>query len=122
MFKKVLQSISKSLNRQQTGPLPAAKTETAKREVIGALVSEPKPSAATAPKTAAAAAKEQPRSPEELCGITGKMNKEQIRDHLKMLYRRFNQSASSLDQKTRSEADTMLDAIVAVREKHFGQI
>jgi len=119
MFKKVFQSISKSLNRQQTGPLPA-KPEAAKREVIGAVVSQPKP--APAAKAAPAAASEAPRNPEELCGITPKMNKEQIRDHLKMLYRRFNQSASSLDPKTRKEADTMLDAIVDVREKHFGQI
>ncbi len=119
MFKKVLQSISKSLHRQQTGPLPA-KPEAATREVIGAVTAQPKP--APAAKAPPPAPKEQPRSPEELCGITPKMNKEQIRDHLKMLYRRFNQSASSLDPKTRKEADMMLDAIVDVREKHFGQI
>jgi hypothetical protein len=50
------------------------------------------------------------------------MNKEQIRERLKLLYRRFNQAASSLNTKTRAEAEQMLDAIVTVREKHFGAV
>jgi hypothetical protein len=50
------------------------------------------------------------------------MNKDQIRDRLKLLYRRYNRAASSLDAKTRAEADKMLDAIVKVREKNFGEI
>ena len=50
------------------------------------------------------------------------MSKDAIREHLATLYRRFNRSASSLDATTRLEADAMLDAIVAVREKHFGTI
>jgi hypothetical protein len=123
MFKKVLQSLSKSLNRQHTGPLPTTRPDTASREVIGASSAPPSspPSAAASQKVAAPAPAAH-QTPEDLCGITAKMNKEQIRDQLKTLYRRFNQSASSLDMKTRKEADAMLDAIVAVREKHFGQI
>lgn len=50
------------------------------------------------------------------------MPKDQIQTHLKLLYRRYNRSASSLDPKTRGEADRMLDAIVQVREKYFGEI
>jgi hypothetical protein len=62
------------------------------------------------------------QSPEQLCGITGKMPPDQIQARLKLLYRRYNRSASSLDSKLRGEAEVMLDAIVQVREKHFGQI
>ncbi len=62
------------------------------------------------------------KSAEELCGVSGKMAKDEIRAQLKLLFRRYNRSASSLDAKTRSEADTMLDAIVQVREKHFGEV
>jgi hypothetical protein len=50
------------------------------------------------------------------------MGKDQIKERLKLLYRRYNRAASSLDNSTRGEADAMLDAIVAVREKHFGAI
>ena len=50
------------------------------------------------------------------------MNKSEIHAQLKLLYRRYNRGASSLDAKTRSEADSMLDAIVQVREKHFGEL
>ena len=41
---------------------------------------------------------------------------------LKLLYRRYNRGASSLDAKMRVESETMLDAIVEVREKFFGEI
>ncbi len=50
------------------------------------------------------------------------MSKDQIAARLKLLYRRFNRSASSLDPKVRDEAEKMLTAIVSVREKHFGEI
>lgn len=116
MFKKVLQSISKSLHRQQA---PAAKPEAKRQDLIGKVAVTP---AGKAKPGSAEPASNAPQSPEELCGITPKMNKEQVREQLKLLYRRFNRAASSLDPKTRSEADTMLDAIVIVREKHFGQI
>lgn len=123
MFKKVLQSISKSLHRQQVpAPEPKKGVEPAKK---GGPAPAPAPAADSKlkPMTGAApAVAEAPKTPEEMCGITAKMNKEQIREHLKVLYRRFNRAASSLDAKTRKEADDMLDAIVTVREKHFGSI
>jgi hypothetical protein len=50
------------------------------------------------------------------------MSKDQIQAQLKLLYRRYNRSASSLDSKIRKEADDMLTAIVVVREKNFGEI
>jgi hypothetical protein len=112
MFKKILQSLSKS---------QSAKTEAPKPQPAPAA----KPAAATqAAKAAPAAAPvtTAPKTPEELCEITPKMPKDQIQAQLKLLYRRYNRSASSLDPKTRSEADRMLDAIVHVREKYFGEI
>jgi hypothetical protein len=93
MFKKILQSLSKSQQAKAqaparpSGPLPVA-----------------------------------PRTPEELCEITPKMPRDQIAARLKLLYRRYNRGASSLDPKVRAEADRMLDAIVVVREKVFGEI
>lgn len=62
------------------------------------------------------------KSPDELCEIMPKMSKDEIKARLKLLYRRFNRSASSLDAKIRDEAEIMLNAIVAVREKHFGEL
>lgn len=62
------------------------------------------------------------RTPEEMCGITSDMSREQIGAQLKLLYRRYNRGASSLNPKVRDEADQMMDAIVAVRDKTFGQI
>ena len=57
-----------------------------------------------------------------MCGITPKMSKEQVGAQLKLLYRRYNRGASSLDPKVREEADQMMEAIVAVRDKTFGEI
>lgn len=79
-------------------------------------------SRSNAAKAAIAEAPATPVGPEELCGIQGKMSKDQIAARLKLLYRRFNRSASSLDPKVRDEAEKMLTAIVSVREKHFGEI
>jgi hypothetical protein len=50
------------------------------------------------------------------------MSKSEIHTRLKLLYKRYNRAASSLNAKTREEADAMLNAIVEVREKHFGTI
>ena len=122
MFKKVLQSISKSLSRQTDVPVKPA---TAPRNAPPSPASFPPPppaGKATASSAPAPVSKSSPSTPEGLLGIEPKMNKEQIRDRLKLLYRRYNRAASSLDNATRSEADAMLDAIVAVREKNFGEI
>jgi len=107
---KILKSLSKSLS----GAKPAAETKSTAKE--GSLLDKVN-------KGAPASAKLEPvKNPEELCGITPKMAKEDIKAQLKMLFRRYNRSASSLDAKLRSEADQMLDAIVQMREKHFGEI
>lgn len=114
MFKKILQSLSKSQSAKTEAPkpqpAPVAKPAAASQ------------SQATKAAPAAAPVSTTPKTPEELCEITPKMAKDQIQAQLKLLYRRYNRSASSLDPKTRGEADRMLDAIVQVREKYFGEI
>jgi len=110
MFKKILQSLSKS----QAAKVPAASVSKPAAET-------PKPGAVLQ-KISKAAAPAASQTPEEMCEITPKMPKDQIHARLKLLYRRYNRSASSLDPKIRQEADTMLDAIVKVREKFFGEI
>jgi hypothetical protein len=76
--------------------------------------------AGKSPKVAAKAEKKV--SAEALCGIQPKMGKVEVGARLKLLYRRYNRGASSLDAKMRVESETMLDAIVEVREKFFGEI
>ena len=60
------------------------------------------------------------RSPEEMCEIDpDTMDRDAIRAHLAALYRRHNAAAASLDAELREEAEIMLDAIVACREKYI---
>ena len=60
------------------------------------------------------------QSPEELCEIDPEtMSMEEIRSHLKSLYKRHNEAAASLDEELRNEAETMLDAIVECRGKYI---
>jgi len=75
----------------------------------------------TTPQPAKSAAAKQ-QTPEELCGVTAKMAKDEVRQRLALLYRRYNRATSSLDGQLRAEAEKMLDAIVAVRDKVFGPI
>ncbi len=114
MFKKILQSLSKSQTAKTGAPkqVPVTAQAPAAQPTGGVLNQIAKPAASPA-KT---------QTPEELCQITPKMSKDQIQAQLKLLYRRYNRSASSLDSKIRSEADQMLTAIVTVREKNFGEI
>jgi hypothetical protein len=108
---KILKSLSRSLGGSHK---PAAEVKPPAK--AGSLLDKVN-------KGAPVVAKAEPsRSPEDLCGITPKMPKDEIMAQLKMLFRRYNRSASSLDAKLRSEADQMLDAIVQIREKHFGEI
>lgn len=113
MFKKILQSLSKSQQAKAqaparpSGPLPVAPSSGASQVARGG---------------AAAAAPAASKTPEELCEISPKMPRDQVAVRLKLLYRRYNRGASSLDPKVRAEADRMLDAIVVVREKVFGEI
>lgn len=109
---KILKSLSKSLGGKpaEAAPPPPSKAKA------GSLLDKVNKG------TPAPVKAEPPKSPEELCGITPKMPKDEIKAQLKLLFRRYNRSASSLDAKLRSEADQMLDAIVQMREKHFGEI
>jgi hypothetical protein len=60
------------------------------------------------------------RSAEEMCEIdAATMDRDAIRAHLAALYRRHNAAAASLDAELRAEAELMLDAIVACREKYI---
>ena len=61
-----------------------------------------------------------PMTPEERCGITEKMSKDEIREQLKKLFRRHNRLASSMDLDARQEAEYTLDVIVQMREKYLG--
>ena len=111
MFKRVLESLSKSLR----GGKPAASKTM------------PPPARSAPPVKSAGVAKapaqnKAPSSPEEMCGITPRMTNEQIGAQLKVLYRRYNRGASSLNATVREDADRMLDAIVAIREKTFGEL
>ena len=58
-------------------------------------------------------------SPEQLCELRDGMTKDELRSHLALLYRRHNRAASSLDARLRSEADTMLNAIVECRKRYL---
>ena len=59
------------------------------------------------------------RSPEAMCEIDPKkMSPEEIKARLAELYKRFNHAAGSLNDELRQEAEIMLDAIVACREKY----
>jgi len=109
---KILKSLSKSL----TGHKPATEAKKPVETPKGGVLNQ------VAKGNAAPSAQVKAKTPEELCEITPKMSKDEIRAQLKLLYRRFNRSASSLDAKVRGEAETMLNAIVEVREKHFGEI
>lgn len=113
MFKKILQSLSKSQSAKT--PAPSATAPAPKSGPLSKI-------APVAGIKAAAAKDAEPQTPEELCGITAKMPKSEIMNRLKLLYRRHNRGASSLDPKVRAQAEEMLNAIVAMREKHFGQI
>jgi hypothetical protein len=112
MFKKVIQSISKSLGGKAPAK-PAKPATKSKAKGGGVLDKIAKGEAADSGK---------PKTPEQLCEIKKGMSKSEVHAQLKLLYRRYNRAASSLDTKTRNEADRMLDAIVAMREKHFGEI
>lgn len=60
-------------------------------------------------------------SPELMCGIRPGMTRDEIKRHLALLFRRHNRMASSLDEERRTEAESMLDAIVICRQKYVDQ-
>ena len=57
-------------------------------------------------------------TPEELCGISPDMPREQIAEKLAALYRRHNRAASSLEAHLREEAEFMLEVIAAMKQKY----
>lgn len=61
-------------------------------------------------------------SAEQRCEINpDTMDAEEIRQHLKKLYKRHNEAAASLNKELRIEAENMLDAIVECRTKYIGR-
>ena len=110
MFRKVIESISRSLASSK----PATTAGNQRREAKGSPLERvvKTPAQAAAPEASA----------EQLCGVRPGMGKPEIAALLKKLYRRHNRAASSLDATLRAESERMLDAIVEVREKHLGRI
>lgn len=127
MFKRVIESISKSLGGSKAPAKPPTKPNLAPSKSTAAPAFGPAAAPSKVSSLLEKVAGVKPHSarsstPEDLCEITPRMSKDEIRARLKLLYRRYNRAASSLDNTVRAEADKMLDAIVAIREKHFGEI
>ena len=58
-------------------------------------------------------------TPETMCELDlDKMDRNAIKDHLAMLYKRHNHAAGSLNPELREEAEKMLDAIAYCRDKN----
>lgn len=113
MFRKVIESISRSLASSK----PASAAGNQRREPTGSALERVVKTPAHAARAVAPEA-----TAEQLCGVRPGMGKPEIAALLKKLYRRHNRAASSLDATLRAESERMLDAIVEVREKHFGRI
>jgi hypothetical protein len=104
---------------------PAVEPIRAVTEALAAAVATEKPKVANESKSsddlrsAAFSATRIPQgvSAEVLCGISPGMTAAEIESRLALLYRRHNRAASSLDETMREEAETMLEAIAAVRER-----
>jgi len=111
MFKRVLQSLTRSFS--SSAPPPQAVARRVSEGSVLEKLARARPS--SGPVSARISA-------EELCEIHPSMSKSDILARLKLLHRRYNRGASSLDARLRSEAERMLDAIVEVREKHLGGI
>ena len=101
--------------RAQTAPAPAAATPVTAR---------PEKPSGTSPKAKEEWARQAAKrlnpdaTPEQLCGITSNMSKEEIANQLAIHYRRHNRAASSLEPRLREEAEIMLDVIAALRQKY----
>ena len=117
MFKNLKSLFGSKASAKGTTPATASPEPVVATAAARTPVATPVPVPAKAPVV-----KVPEKSPEELCGITPKMPKEEVRQKLALLYRRYNRATSSLDGPLRAEADRMLDAIVTIREKVFGPI
>ena len=133
MFKN-LSSLFGGKKAAEPKPTPAPETQYREEPRAEAPVSRETsaPQAAEPPKAAPAPAKRKVRrlvtpsaptiDPETLCGITAEMTHEEVYARLASLYRRYNRATSSLNASLRSEAEQMLTAIVAVRERIWGAV
>jgi hypothetical protein len=117
-----LKNIFRGKTAAPTQPQSRAGSVPASAPAPVAPISVEQPKADKGKGTAKVAVPTPKKSPEELCGISPKMSKDEVRQKLAVLYRRYNRATSSLDAKLRAEAEEMLDAIVAIREKVFGPI
>jgi hypothetical protein len=118
MFRKVLASITRSFSSSKS-----AQDKLPRRVSEGSVLEKVAKGGVMAPGGGVAGVRPGGQATAEaLCGIDPRMSKTDISARLKLLYRRYNRAASSLDATMRAEADKMLDAIVEVREKHFGPI
>ena len=123
MFNKIFQTLSKTFAAKEDPRQEAAAPAPSKSgSILDKLSGTPAPPEKKKEKAKPHVAPTPSLSPEEICGVTSAMNKDQVRSRLAMLYRRHNRASSSLDAKMRAEAERMLGAIVLVREKHFGPI
>ncbi len=124
MFRRVLQSLTRSLQSATRAQAPDAKRPVSSGSVLEkvAKVERGGVQKATAPAAKGPAGLGGNATAETLCGITPQMSREEVAARLKLLYRRYNRSASSLDAALRAESEQMLNAIVDVREKHFGEV
>lgn len=115
MFEK-FKTILKGKEKTAATPEAKAPAKPDQRPKLPPKAAPAKPAPVPAP------AKKKPQTPEEMCGIAPKMSKDEIRERLAFLYKRYNRATSSLDAGLRAEAEEMLDAVVMVREKVFGPI
>ncbi|HWB06029.1 MAG TPA: hypothetical protein VG796_23605 [Verrucomicrobiales bacterium] len=123
-------SFFKRLFKRTPAPAPAPRfTIPSAAPAASAPAAAKSPPAKTAPVPASKAKEEWEKnasrgmdrraSPEELCGITPDMTRDEVAAQLAMLYRRHNRAASSLEAHLREEAEIMLDMVAAMRQKYL---
>jgi len=125
MFKLLNKLFGSRRPALRAAPVPAPAARAAATAATAAAAAAPAPAPEKAADAAVRQAATRPRldaatPPEQLCGLTPEMTKEQIREHLAMLYQRHNRAASSLEADLREEAELMLDAVVRCRETFLG--
>jgi|GEM_PF-1376303 len=131
MFRKVLAEIGKvfstgkPISTKSTSSASARYEEMQAKEKREAAESKRAESTDAKGNTPSASGKRKSQAPvvtksaEELCGLEDGMTVDDLREHLKLLYRRHNRAASSLDEDKRIESNAMLDAIVEVRQRYI---
>lgn len=118
MFKKLLHGSAAGEDKKNASATKSTATPKKKAAAAGKKKKPtgPPPTVSNKPNLAA-------KTPEALCGIEPKkMKKDEIKEKLAEFYRRHNHAAGSLSSELREEAEKMLDAIVACREKYIDGI